>query len=135
MKLKMETPMASAPIVAAESSPQCPAMAVLTMPMRGTVMFDTMFGMAIRNISRFIFMVRLRFGGKDTALPQKWQFDGRISSSPDARKRRTPQRVRLGRGRRAVAAYCCNDWSSALYLLYLSIMPSSSRRRKLSDLR
>lgn len=31
--------------------------------------------------------------------------------------------------------YCCKVLSSSLYLLYLSIIPSSSRKRKLSDLR
>lgn len=67
MKLKIETPMASDPIVAAESVPQCPAMAVLTMPISGTVMFDTMFGTAIRRISRFMVM----YGGKDTANSAK----------------------------------------------------------------
>ena len=56
MKLKIETPMASAPIVAAESAPQCPAMAVDTMPMSGTVMFETILGSAMRSISRFMFM-------------------------------------------------------------------------------
>ena len=54
MKLKIETPMASAPIVAAESAPQCPAMAVDTMPMSGTVMFETILGSAMRSISRFM---------------------------------------------------------------------------------
>ena len=56
MKLKIDTPMASAPIVAAESAPQCPAMAVDTMPMSGTVMFETILGSAMRSISRFMFM-------------------------------------------------------------------------------
>ena len=50
MKLKIDTPMASAPIVAAESAPQCPAMAVDTIPISGTVMFDTMEGKAICSI-------------------------------------------------------------------------------------
>ena len=56
MKLKIETPMASAPIVAAESAPQCPAMAIDTMPMSGTVMFETILGSAMRSISRFMFI-------------------------------------------------------------------------------
>lgn len=60
MKLNMETPMANAPIVCAES-PQCPAMAVLTIPINGTVMLDTMFGTAIRRIS--LFMSRENFRG------------------------------------------------------------------------
>ena len=63
MKLKIETPMASAPMAAAESSPQCPAMAVETIPMSGTVMFETMFGSAMRSISRFMFI----YGCKDKA--------------------------------------------------------------------
>ena len=54
MKLKIDTPMANAPIVAVESVPQCPAMAVEAMPINGTVMFDTIFGSAKRNISRLI---------------------------------------------------------------------------------
>ena len=54
--------MASAPNVAAESVPQWPAMAVETMPISGTVMFDTMLGSAMRMISRFIFI--LFCGGK-----------------------------------------------------------------------
>lgn len=48
--------MASAPIVAAESAPQCPAMAVDTIPISGTVMFETIFGSAMRSISRFMFI-------------------------------------------------------------------------------
>jgi hypothetical protein len=56
MKLKIDTPMASAPIVAAVSEPQCPAIAVETMPMSGTVMFETILGSAMRSISRFMFM-------------------------------------------------------------------------------
>ena len=60
MKLKIETPMASAPIVAAESAPQCPAMAVDTMPMSGTVMFETILGSAMRSISRFMFITQDR---------------------------------------------------------------------------
>ena len=46
----IETPMASEPIAAAESLPQCPAMAVEMMPISGTVMFDTMEGKAICSI-------------------------------------------------------------------------------------
>ena len=60
MKLKIDTPIASAPIVAAESAPQWPAMAVETIPIKGTVMLDTMFGSAMRMISRFIFCMALR---------------------------------------------------------------------------
>ena len=56
MKLKIETPMASAPMLAAESPAEWPAMAVPTMPIRGTVMFETMLGSARRRISRFIDM-------------------------------------------------------------------------------
>ena len=55
MKLNIVTPIESAPIVAAASpSPTRPAIAVDMMPMRGTVMFDTMFGSAMRNIALFI---------------------------------------------------------------------------------
>lgn len=53
MKLNIETPTANAPIVCAES-PQCPAIAVEKIPMSGTVMLDTMFGIAMRKISLFI---------------------------------------------------------------------------------
>lgn len=56
MKLKIDTPMASAPMLAAESPAEWPAMAVPTMPIRGTVMFETMLGSARRRISRFIDM-------------------------------------------------------------------------------
>ena len=54
MKLKTDTPIASAPIVETES-PRCPAIIVPTMPMMGTVMFDMMLGKAMRSISLFIF--------------------------------------------------------------------------------
>jgi hypothetical protein len=53
MKLKIDTPMASAPIVVTES-PKWPAIIVLTIPIMGTVMFDIMLGSAMRRISRFI---------------------------------------------------------------------------------
>ena len=65
MKLKIDTPMASAPIVAAESAPQCPAMAVDTIPISGTVMFETIFGSAMRSISRFMFIG----AGRDVRQP------------------------------------------------------------------
>ena len=68
MKLKIDTPMASAPIVAVESLPQCPAMAVETMPINGTVMFETIFGSARRNISRFRSMWRTKVG-KISGIP------------------------------------------------------------------
>jgi hypothetical protein len=55
MKLKMATPMDSAPIVVAPSLPATrPAMKVDAMPIRGTVMFETMLGIAMRNISLFM---------------------------------------------------------------------------------
>ena len=75
MKLKIETPMARAPMVAAGFSlSQCPAMAVPAMPMSGTVMFETMFGRAIRNISRFMFMELLVFSGcKDRVVARNMQ--------------------------------------------------------------
>lgn len=53
MKLKIDTPIASAPIVAA-LSPVCPAMAVEKIPIRGTVMLEMIFGSAILKISLFI---------------------------------------------------------------------------------
>ena len=62
MKLKIDTPMASAPIVAAESAPQCPAMAVETMPMRyGDVRDD------IRERDAQYFAVHGHNGCKDKA--------------------------------------------------------------------
>ena len=51
----MATPIDSAPMVVAPSLPATrPAMNVEAMPMSGTVMFDMMFGIAIRSISLFI---------------------------------------------------------------------------------
>ena len=55
MKLKIVTPIESAPMAMASSLlPMRPAMAVETMPISGTVMFDMMFGIANRNIALFI---------------------------------------------------------------------------------
>lgn len=55
MKLKIVTPIDSAPIAVASSLlPMRPAIAVETMPISGTVMFDMMFGIANRNIALFI---------------------------------------------------------------------------------
>lgn len=55
MKLKMATPIDRAPIVVVPSLPATrPAMNVEAMPMSGTVMFETMLGIAIRSISLFI---------------------------------------------------------------------------------
>lgn len=53
MKLKIDTPIASAPIVAA-LSPACPAIAVENIPISGTVILEMIFGMAILKISLFI---------------------------------------------------------------------------------
>ena len=60
MTLKIEVPMANAPIVAAESTPQWPAMAVEAIPISGTVMFEMMLGTARRKISLFIFIIAQR---------------------------------------------------------------------------
>jgi hypothetical protein len=55
MKLKIATPIDSAPIVVAPSLPATrPAINVEAMPMSGTVMFEMILGMAIRNMSLFI---------------------------------------------------------------------------------
>lgn len=55
MKLKIVTPIESAPMAVASSLlPMRPAMAVETIPISGTVMFDMMFGIANRNIALFI---------------------------------------------------------------------------------
>lgn len=61
MKLNMDTPIANAPIVCAES-PQWPAMAVEKMPISGTVILEMMFGIAMRKISLFILFI----GDKNT---------------------------------------------------------------------
>jgi hypothetical protein len=53
MKLKIETPIASEPIVVTES-PRCPAIIVPAIPIIGTVILEMILGKAIRNISRFI---------------------------------------------------------------------------------
>ena len=60
MKLKIDTPIASAPIVVTES-PKWPAIIVLTIPIMGTVMFDIMFGSAMRKISLFIIGQGIKF--------------------------------------------------------------------------
>lgn len=55
MKLKMATPIDSAPIVTAPSLPAIrPAINVEAIPMRGTVILDMMFGIASLSISLFI---------------------------------------------------------------------------------
>ena len=55
MKLKMATPIESAPMVTAPSLPAIrPAMNVEAIPIRGTVMLDMMFGIASLSISLFI---------------------------------------------------------------------------------
>ena len=82
MKLKIDTPMASAPIDAAESSPQWPAMEVETMPISGTVMFETMLGRAMRSISRFMFMAGTKihkFRIKATTIGRFALFPGAFS--------------------------------------------------------
>lgn len=51
----MATPMDRAPMVVAPSAPATrPAINVEAIPIKGTVMFDMMLGMAMRNISLFI---------------------------------------------------------------------------------
>ena len=58
MKLNIATPIESAPIVVAPSLPATrPAIKVEAMPISGTVMFEMMFGMAIRRISLFIIAI------------------------------------------------------------------------------
>ena len=55
MKLKMATPIESAPMVTAPSLPAIrPAMNVEAIPISGTVMLDMMFGIASLSISLFI---------------------------------------------------------------------------------
>ena len=55
MKLKMATPIESAPMVTAPSLPATrPAMNVEAIPIKGTVMLDMMFGIASLSISLFI---------------------------------------------------------------------------------
>ena len=55
MKLNIATPIESAPMVVAPSLPATrPAINVEAIPIKGTVMFDMMFGIAIRKISLFI---------------------------------------------------------------------------------
>lgn len=55
MKLKIATPIESAPMVVAPSLPATrPAINVEAIPIKGTVMFDMMLGIAIRKISLFI---------------------------------------------------------------------------------
>lgn len=55
MKLKMATPIESAPMaVASPALPIRPAMAVEAIPISGTVMFDMMLGTAKRMMSLFI---------------------------------------------------------------------------------
>lgn len=56
MKLKMDTPMDSAPIANVPFSPAAwPAMIVEAKPMSGTVIFEMILGRAKRSISLFIF--------------------------------------------------------------------------------
>ena len=81
MKLKMDTPMASAPIVAAELS-RCPATAELTMPIRGTVMLEMMFGTANRRISRFMSWFLMC---KYTAFADKGKYFGTVFRSDSRR--------------------------------------------------
>jgi hypothetical protein len=55
MKLKMATPIESAPMVTAPSLPAMrPAINVEAIPIRGTVMLEIIFGIASRSISLFI---------------------------------------------------------------------------------
>ena len=55
MKLNIATPIESAPMVVAPSLPATrPAINVEAIPISGTVIFDMMFGIAIRKISLFI---------------------------------------------------------------------------------
>lgn len=55
MKLNIATPIESAPMVVAPSLPATrPAINVEAIPIKGTVMFDMMFGIAILKISLFI---------------------------------------------------------------------------------
>lgn len=73
--------MASAPIVAAELS-RCPATAELTIPIRGTVMLEMMFGTANRRISRFMSWVLMR---KYTAFTGKGKYFGTVFRSDSRR--------------------------------------------------
>ena len=60
-ELNMVTPIDKAPIVVAASLPPTwPAITVEAMPIRGTVMFEIMFGIAMRSISLFILIKCLR---------------------------------------------------------------------------
>ena len=58
--MKIDTPMANAPIVSTEL-PKWPAIIVPAIPIMGTVMLEMMLGMAIRNISRFIPIILCSF--------------------------------------------------------------------------
>ena len=58
----MVTPIDKAPIVVAASLPPTwPAITVEAMPIRGTVMFEIMFGSAMRKISLFIIGQGVKF--------------------------------------------------------------------------
>ncbi len=60
MKLKMVTPIDSAPMASVPSPPQArPAMNVETIPIMGTVTFEIILGIAIRSISLFIMVAKL----------------------------------------------------------------------------
>ncbi len=56
--------MANAPMVAAEFAPQWPAIAVETIPISGTVMFEMMLGMASRMMARLICIIAGSFRRK-----------------------------------------------------------------------
>ena len=61
MKLKMVTPIESAPMASVPSSPHArPAMNVEAIPIKGTVTFEIMFGIAILSISLFITATKVR---------------------------------------------------------------------------
>ena len=61
MKLKIVTPIESAPMASVPSPPQArPAMNVDAIPIKGTVTFEMMFGIAILSMSLFIMATKVR---------------------------------------------------------------------------